>query len=283
MTDALVNFSQDDFGMIGYLFTETDGVTGVYPDWDDNLKFELYDSRSNKMFTYTITSDPPLLKGITSGGEPYVYTDEIDLIDYELGVATAKIYANLNGVTWGDAPTELDAFNVVMYQVATYRHPKSWVLKLRRFMRDYPELNRIIKAEETSDRMLREAIRYAFTEWNVTDPIYENITPEYYPYAAENILIQLATSYVLKSVVLLRARNRIMYNDAGFSIDEEAAVLAEEKTLMEYFSNEAKRLMKAYKVTNNVLRGWGEVRSEYASVSYLLDSDYNVIRRVTTL
>jgi len=277
ITDTLpeITYRQDDFGYISYTFTLTEGGSAVLPDWDDNLKIEVYDSLENLRSTFTITSDPPIRKDTDDDGNPYIYVDQINLIDFSEGVTTAKIYAYYGEVPWNEYPIVFKPFGVAIYITEGPSHPLAWVTKLRRWLRDYPELNRIIRAEETSDRMFGEALRAAFDEWNATPPYTGNITPNSYPVGAVPIILQLAACHVLKSVLLLRARNRLSYSDGGFAVDEEGAVLQEERALLDYYLREASMALKAYKQHLNITQGWGSVPSEYSYIAYWNEDYYN--------
>ena len=46
-----------------------------------------------------------------------------------------------------------------------------FVEEVRGYIRDFPELNRIIRGAETSNRMMKYCIVLALDEWNTTPPL----------------------------------------------------------------------------------------------------------------
>ena len=94
-----------------------------------------------------------------------------------------------------------------------------FVSEVRAYIRDFPELNRLISGEESSDRMIEYCVWLAIDEWNTTPPLSgSNISN----FPSRVILLQLTMCHLLSSVGVLKSRNRFSYNDSGFSVQTDA-------------------------------------------------------------
>jgi hypothetical protein len=95
---------------------------------------------------------------------------------------------------------------------------RGFITSVRMYMRDHPELNRLIKGQETSDRMIAFAAMIALSHFNGTPPVlgdfsYDYLLPRYY-----YILLPLTVTKVIESVGLLQTRNHLNYSDGGQSV-----------------------------------------------------------------
>ncbi len=90
-----------------------------------------------------------------------------------------------------------------------------FVQEVRLFMRDYPQLNRLISGEETSDRTLAWAVLDALDDINNTPPMIKNWSVEDFPY--RSLLLRGAVISALESVGLLYSRNQLNFSDGGIS------------------------------------------------------------------
>ena len=90
------------------------------------------------------------------------------------------------------------------------------VAVVRLFMRDYPELNRLISGEETSDRMIAWSIIDAIDDWNSTPPFIGAVGITNFP--SMSWLREAAVLRTLESVGLLQTRNQLNFSDGGISV-----------------------------------------------------------------
>jgi len=90
------------------------------------------------------------------------------------------------------------------------------VLVIREYMRDRPELNRLIKGQESSDRQIAWAIADGLDVFNTTPPFIGAYNLENFP--SISLLKRLAVADLLESVALLQVRNHLSYNDGGISV-----------------------------------------------------------------
>lgn len=87
---------------------------------------------------------------------------------------------------------------------------------LRLFLNDFPELNRIIRREESDDTKLDLCITLAIADYNITPPLLGNETIVTFP--SLWLLLYGAAIQVLRSAGLLHARNELVYSSAGVSV-----------------------------------------------------------------
>lgn len=138
---------------------------------------------------------------------------------------------------------------------------------LRLFLRDTPELNRLIRKQESDDELLEFAIITAIDDWNISTPIYgapvniKNFPSLYF-------LLHGATVMVLKSQGLHQARNELSYNTGGSSFvrSNKSQIY---QAWMVNFSNEYETKKRNFKIHRNIKRGWGGVQSEYDLIGYI--------------
>jgi hypothetical protein len=135
---------------------------------------------------------------------------------------------------------------------------------VRMVMRDYPELNRLIRGEEHSDRLIAWAILDVIDDWNTTPPLIGPVTISSFPSA--HLLVQGTVVSLLKSAGLLMTRNAIAFSDGGFSYntDKTAALMA----WIQLHDNEYEKKKLRLKTATNIARAWGGgLHSEYLWIS----------------
>ena len=90
---------------------------------------------------------------------------------------------------------------------------------VRSWIRDFPELNRLINGEESSPRMVQFAAHLALDEWNALSPVQFTSVSDF---PNKLILTTLTVIHLLTSVGILHSRNKLPYSDGGFTADTEA-------------------------------------------------------------
>ena len=149
-------------------------------------------------------------------------------------------------------------------QVATRRQEKAKKY-LRLFLRDTPQLNRLINKEESNDELMQFALDMAIDDWNTTTPVIGRYTIENFP--SLYLLMHSATIVVLKSQGLYQARNELQYNTGGSSFirsNKSNYYL----TWLTNFSSEFELKKRNLKIQYNINRGWGGVNSEYDIIGF---------------
>jgi len=136
---------------------------------------------------------------------------------------------------------------------------------LRLFLRDTPELNRLIRKQESNDEMLTFAIDMTISDWNSTSPFIDRIHIGNYP--SLYLLMHGSVIQILKSQGIYQARNELNYQAGGSSFMR----FNKSSYYMNWMINLAsdyelkKRNMK---IAKNIEGGWGGVASEYDRIGY---------------
>ena len=136
---------------------------------------------------------------------------------------------------------------------------------LRLFLRDTPELNRLLRKHESDDELLIFAIDMTISDWNSTTPMMYPVTIGNFP--SLYLLMQGAAVTILKSQGLYQARNELNYNAGGSSFVRSNKSNYYQSWMIN-FSNEYELKKRNMKMQQNVNRGWGGVDSEYMRVGY---------------
>ena len=132
--------------------------------------------------------------------------------------------------------------------------------EVRSYVRDFPELNRLITGEETSNRMIKYCIWLALDEWNVTPPLSGNSISDF---PSRLILLQLVLVHLLTSVGILKSRNRMNYNDGGFTVEPESQ---DDRYFrwIQLIRSQVEPKISRLKLALNIAGGWDAgVSSEY--------------------
>lgn len=131
---------------------------------------------------------------------------------------------------------------------------------VRAFMRDYPELNRLIKGEEHSDRLIAWAIIDAIDDFNTTPPMtgYGLIN-----FPSKHLLLRGTVISLLESVGLLMTRNHLTFSDGGIQVgvSDKTPLI---QSWIQLYTNKYERKKKELKIAINIENGWGGgLHSEY--------------------
>jgi len=139
-----------------------------------------------------------------------------------------------------------------------------YVGRLRKFLRDIDELNKLLDGKESSDSQLRMAIEDALDDWNITPPLIANVTIENHP--SRRLLIRGAAIEVLESAGIFYTRNRLNYSDGGItvSIFDKAQ---DYSSWANKFKADYERKKQEVKKAQNISAGWGGVPSEYYEIN----------------
>jgi hypothetical protein len=138
------------------------------------------------------------------------------------------------------------------------------VERIRNFIRDHEELNRLTLGKENSDSDILEAIEDVLNDFNNTPPFYTIFNLTNLP--PLNIVKLGAIVYLLKSVGLLNTRNSIQYSDGGVNVnmDKTPAIQA----WIQMIQNEYEEKKAKFKIASNIENSWGAgVSSEYVLIN----------------
>ena len=93
---------------------------------------------------------------------------------------------------------------------------EEYVQIIRNYLRDFPQLNRLIRGEETSNRMIAWAVVDALDDINNSPPLISHYQLSTFPYPG--LLWRGAVITILESVGLLQTRNQLSYADGGIRV-----------------------------------------------------------------
>mgnify|MGYP001157124239 CR=1 FL=1 len=150
-----------------------------------------------------------------------------------------------------------------------------FVSEVRGYLRDYPELNRLIDGEETSDRMIAWSIIDALDDINNTPPFIGNYTCANFPY--RSLLLRATVISILESVGILQTRNQLNYSDGGIQVGvSDKTPLIFQWLQMLRMSYESK--LSKWKISMNISQALDNtsVMSDY----YFLGGYYDIFDRV---
>ncbi len=136
--------------------------------------------------------------------------------------------------------------------------------EVRAYVRDFPELNRLISGEESSDRMIEYCVFLALDEWNTTPPLS---THSISGFPSRGILLRLTLCHLLTSVGILKSRNKFSYTDGGFSAQTEDQDTSYTRWIQLLRSQLNPQILRL-KVALNINEGWGAgMGSEYGWIN----------------
>ena len=136
---------------------------------------------------------------------------------------------------------------------------------LRTYLRDFPELNRLIEGYESSDRMLAWAIMDALNWISSTPPPLGTYSLTTFHHTS--LLLRIAACNVVESVTLLQMRNQLRFSDGGIQVgvSDRAPLLMNWLQMMRARTDQ--ELMR-WKVSQNIEQGYdGGVHSDYWYIS----------------
>lgn len=152
-----------------------------------------------------------------------------------------------------------------------------FVAQTRLFMRDFPELNRLVAGEESSDRMIAFAAMEAMSDFNSEPPNLGFYTFDMF--VSKGWVHPLRTGTIcqlLHMVGLLQTRNHLPFSDGGLNVavsDKTPLIQA----WIQIFCSKWENWKQKTKVSQNIagiLTGAGGVSSELFAINGYFGSYY---------
>ena len=128
---------------------------------------------------------------------------------------------------------------------------KSFVQVTRDFVRDHPELNRLIAEKESNDRFIAWAVLDAISKFNGTPHFTFLSLDDLLAKQQQHLLLRLTVITLLESVGQLQTRNHINYSDGGINVgvsDKTPLIMQ----WLKYFNTTVDQLMQRAKVAINI-------------------------------
>lgn len=138
----------------------------------------------------------------------------------------------------------------------------AFVPVVREYLRDHPELNRLIAGEETGDRFYAWAILDALSRFNGTPHLTNFTFEDMLNYQQHFLMLRLTVETVLESVGLLQTRNHVNYSDGGINlgVNDKTPLI---QNWLQMWSARNDQLITRVKVALNIQ---GILGSEFAGV-----------------
>lgn len=144
----------------------------------------------------------------------------------------------------------------------------NFVHQVRVFLRDFPELNRLVRGVESSDRQIAWAVFDAIEDFNGTPHFTSFTLDQLLLRRQSHLLTRMAAINLIQSVGLLQTRNHINYSDGGLNVgvNDKTGLLM---NWLQLFMNEVEQKKTRVKVGMNIedaMNSYG-VHSEYWAVN----------------
>lgn len=147
---------------------------------------------------------------------------------------------------------------------------KDFVQLVRLFLRDFPELNRLIAGVESTDRQIAWAVMDALADFNGTPHFTELTLDDLLALNQHNLILRMTVISVIESVGMLQTRNHINYSNGGITVgvNDKTPLLMQ---WLQYFKATTDQMKQRVKVAINIGSILGSsnsgVRSEYWAVN----------------
>ena len=152
---------------------------------------------------------------------------------------------------------------------------QNFVQSIRYYLRDFPELNRLIDGEESSDKMIAWAIIDAIEDFNGTPPVLGTYTfSQLIQQGQASLLRKGAIINLLISVGILQTRNNLPFSDGGLNVavsDKTPLLQSWISILTPQWEQKKKEIKSVWNVESLFGEGSG-THTEY----FLLDGYYYV-------
>ena len=128
---------------------------------------------------------------------------------------------------------------------------KAFVQIVRNYLRDHPELNRLVAGEETSDRMVAWCVLDALSNFNGQTPITRYTLEDLIDKQQQHLLLRMTVECVIESVGLLQTRNHINYSDGGLNVgvNDKTPLLM---NWLQYYRSFTEQRLQKVKVALNI-------------------------------
>jgi hypothetical protein len=149
---------------------------------------------------------------------------------------------------------------------------RSHIESVRLFMRDFAELNLLIRGEESTDRMIVWATMDFLSDFNGTPPMTGYSLNELAQRNLMSLMVRGTVITLLQSVMMLHARNHLPFSDGGLSvaINDKAPVIQSMLQLFQASFEQQKRMVKTALNIEQIMDMYSSgVHSDYYALSAL--------------
>lgn len=128
---------------------------------------------------------------------------------------------------------------------------QAFVQTVRLYLRDHPQLNRLVAGEESSDRIIAWAVLDAIAEFNGTPHFTNYGLEELIARNQQALLLRMTTTTLLESIGLLQTRNHLNYSNGGINVgvnDKTSMIMG----WLQYFKSTTEQRKQQVKVSLNI-------------------------------
>ena len=128
---------------------------------------------------------------------------------------------------------------------------RDFVYAVRFFMRDHPELNRLVRGEESTDRQIAWAVLDALSDFNGTPPVTCYTFSYLMQRKQQSLLRRMTVIALLESVGMLQTRNHLNYSDGGTNVgvnDKTPLIM----NWLNYYKSSTEQMKQRVKVAFNI-------------------------------
>lgn len=156
------------------------------------------------------------------------------------------------------SPHQLDFNNPTMTRV---------IADIRAFMRDYPELNRLTKGVDHSNRHIYWSVLDTLSDWAATPPFIGQDLQMIIDRNWTHLLYRGVVIALLESLGILHMRNELTYSDGGLNVKTEnpRMIQAWTQAMKNEYEQKKQRALIALNIDNAL--DLGGVHSEYIFVN----------------
>lgn len=141
-------------------------------------------------------------------------------------------------------------------------------------MRDQPELNRIVRGQESTDRQIAWAVMDALSDFNGTPPFLGTASLEdLLGRNQQALLLRMTVIALIESVGLLQTRNHLNYSNGGINVgvNDKTPMLMQ---WLQYYRSFTEQMKQRVKVSFNIEGILGPGNSGVFSEYWAVNSTY---------
>lgn len=152
---------------------------------------------------------------------------------------------------------------------------RAFVQMVRAYMRDQPELNRIVRGQESTDRQIAWAVMDALSDFNGTPPFLGTASLEdLLGRNQQALLLRMTVIALIESVGLLQTRNHLNYSNGGINVgvNDKTPMLMQ---WLQYYRSFTEQMKQRVKVSFNIEGILGPSNSGVFSEYWAVNSTYS--------
>ena len=150
---------------------------------------------------------------------------------------------------------------------------REFVQMVRYYLRDFPELNRIVSGEESSDRQIAWSVLDALSDFNGTPHFTAMSLDELLQRNQHALMLRMTVITLIESVGLLQTRNHINYSNGGINVgvNDKTPMLM---NWLQYFKATTEQMKTRVKVAFNIEGILGPSNSGVFSEYWAVNATY---------